>query len=197
MLANVPQGRTLRDDAVDLGWKPNHKFKGKLILTAPDAMPVDLNGVTIIIAGPLQDELQALQDMHDQWLRQRKADPTRPPASAMLAALVDKSVPNLSSIVLLAECGGKTMLLTGDARGDKIIDGLETSGKLAKDETLHVDVLKVPHHGSDNNMETSFFDASRPITTCFRGMATTVIRSGQRCRCFWMRGAWPGTTLSI
>ena len=158
VLASVPQGRTLRDDAADLGWKPNHKFKGKLILTAPDAAPVDLNGVTITVAGPLQDELQALQDMHDQWLRQRKADGTRPTASAMLAAFVDKSVPNLSSIVLLAECGGKTMLLTGDARGDKIIEGLETSGKLAENETLHVDILKVPHHGSDNNMETSFFE---------------------------------------
>uniref|UniRef100_E6VER6 Metallo-beta-lactamase domain-containing protein n=1 Tax=Rhodopseudomonas palustris (strain DX-1) TaxID=652103 RepID=E6VER6_RHOPX len=158
VLASVPQGRTLRDDAADLGWKPNHKFKGKLILTAPEVAPVDLNGVSITVAGPMQKELQALQDLHDQWLRRRKSEDTRPTASAMLAAFVDKSVPNLSSIVLLAECGGKTMLLTGDARGDKIIEGLEVSGRLAKDGTLHVDLLKVPHHGSDNNMETSFFE---------------------------------------
>jgi hypothetical protein len=158
VLASVPQGRTLRDDAADLGWKPNHKFKGKLILAAPDAVPVDLNGMSITVAGPMQKELQALQEMHDQWLRRRKTDGTRPTASAMLAAFVDKSVPNLSSIVLLAECDGKTMLLTGDARGDKIIEGLEVSGRLAKDGTLHVDILKVPHHGSDNNMETSFFE---------------------------------------
>ncbi|MFZ5739357.1 MAG: hypothetical protein ACOY6K_21015 [Pseudomonadota bacterium] len=158
VLASVPQGRTLRDDAADLGWKPNHKFKGKLILTAPEVAPVDLNGVSITVAGPMQKELQALQDLHDQWLRRRKSEGTRPTASAMLAAFVDKSVPNLSSIVLLAECGGKTMLLTGDARGDKIIEGLEMGGKLAEGETLHVDILKVPHHGSDNNMETSFFE---------------------------------------
>lgn len=158
VLASVPQGRTLRDDAADLGWKPNHKFKGKLILTAPEVAPVDLNGVSITVAGPMQKELQALQDLHDQWLRRRKSEGTRPTASAMLAAFVDKSVPNLSSIVLLAECGGKTMLLTGDARGDKIIKGLEMAGKLAEGETLHVDILKVPHHGSDNNMETSFFE---------------------------------------
>ncbi|PZA13195.1 hypothetical protein DNX69_02100 [Rhodopseudomonas palustris] len=158
VLASVPQGRTLRDDAADLGWKPNHKFKGKLILTAPEVAPVDLNCVSITVAGPMQKELQALQDLHDQWLRRRKSEGTRPTASAMLAAFVDKSVPNLSSIVLLAECGGKTMLLTGDARGDKIIEGLEMAGKLAEGETLHVDILKVPHHGSDNNMETSFFE---------------------------------------
>lgn len=158
VLASVPQGRTLRDDAADLGWKPNHKFKGKLILTSPEVAPVDLSGVAITVAGPMQKELQALQDMHDQWLRRRKNDGTRPTASAMLAAFVDKSVPNLSSIVLLAECDGKTMLLTGDARGDKIVEGLEMCGKLAKGQTLNVDILKVPHHGSDNNLETSFFE---------------------------------------
>jgi hypothetical protein len=50
------------------------------------------------------------------------------------------------------------MLLTGDARGDKILEGLELVGKLTKpDGTIHVDILKVPHHGSDNNMDTIFF----------------------------------------
>ena len=48
----------------------------------------------------------------------------------MLAAFVDKSVPNLSSIVVLAELGGKSMLLTGDARGDKILEGMELAGLL-------------------------------------------------------------------
>ena len=32
VLASIAQGRTLRDDARALGWRPNHKFKGKLIL---------------------------------------------------------------------------------------------------------------------------------------------------------------------
>ena len=32
VLASIPQGRQLRDDAKVLGWRPNHKFKGKLIL---------------------------------------------------------------------------------------------------------------------------------------------------------------------
>ena len=43
---------------------------------------------------------------------------------AELAAFSDSSVANLSSIVVLAECGGKTMMLTGDARGDDIISGV-------------------------------------------------------------------------
>src|SRR5262252_3492897 len=42
----------------------------------------------------------------------------------------DKSVPNLSSIVCLIEKNGKRVLLTGDARGDKIREGLDNAGLL-------------------------------------------------------------------
>ena len=59
---------------------------------------------------------------------------------------------------MIAEAGGKRILLTGDARGDKIIQGLELVGALKPQETMHVDVLKMPHHGSDRNMETSFLE---------------------------------------
>ena len=41
------------------------------------------------------------------------------------------------------------MLLTGDARGDKILEGMELIGLVKKGGTLDVDILKVPHHGSD------------------------------------------------
>ena len=49
------------------------------------------------------------------------------------------------------------MLLTGDARGDKILKGLESIGAVAAGGTLHVDILKVPHHGSSNNVAPKFF----------------------------------------
>jgi hypothetical protein len=64
---------------------------------------------------------------------------------------------NLSSIVVVAEAGGKSILLTGDARGDDILDGLEAEGLLKKGGTVHFDVLKLPHHGSERNVETDFF----------------------------------------
>ena len=105
----------------------------------------------------MQPELLALQEQHDKWLRAQKEKKKKSPEAA-LAAFVDKSVPNLSSIVVLAELGGKSMLLTGDARGDKILEGMELSGLLEKGGKKHVDLLKVPHHGSDNNMETIFFE---------------------------------------
>jgi beta-lactamase superfamily II metal-dependent hydrolase len=48
------------------------------------------------------------------------------------------------------------MLLTGDARGDKILQGLNSAGLQANGK-IDVDILKVPHHGSDRNVSTDFF----------------------------------------
>jgi hypothetical protein len=111
------------------------------------------------VVGPLQRELVALQGAHDRWLRERKKGKTKG-AESSLAAFVDSSIPNLSSLVLLVQAGAKQMLLTGDARGDKILEGLQLAGLLkpGTKSTMHVDVLKVPHHGSANNVETSFFE---------------------------------------
>lgn len=157
VLASIPQGRQLRDDAEALDWQLNHKFNGNLIMASKSAKPVTLaNGLKLTVIGPLQPELQALQKAHDKWLRDRNTKKAKS-SEAALAAFVDESVPNLSSIVVLAEAGDKRMLLTGDARGDKILEGLELTKLLKPKGKLHVDILKVPHHGSDNNMETSFF----------------------------------------
>ena len=58
---------------------------------------------------------------------------------------------------MLAECEGKRMLLTGDARDDHILAGLDEAG-IAKDGKTHVDILKLPHHGSIRNMRPEFFE---------------------------------------
>jgi hypothetical protein len=157
VLASIPQGRDLRNDGEFLKWKRNDKFKGKLILATKGAKPVPLDGgLKVSVIGPLQGEVQKLQKEHDKWLRKRK----KGSREAALAAFIDESIPNLSSIVVLAEAQDKSMLLTGDARGDKVLKGLQLTGLLApgNNSTMHVDVLKVPHHGSANNMETVFFE---------------------------------------
>jgi len=71
--------------------------------------------------------------------------------------------------VVLAEAKNKTVLLTGDARGDKIMEGLELVGLLPKNGNIHVDILKVPHHGSDRNMETIFFERVKADHYVFSG----------------------------
>jgi beta-lactamase superfamily II metal-dependent hydrolase len=157
VLASIPQGRQLRDDAKVLGWKANRSFKGKLILATNATKAVELKGgLKMTVVGPMRPEVLALQEAHDKWLRdQEKKKKTSPEAA--LTAFVDESVPNLSSIVVMVEAEGKRMLLTGDARGDKILEGLELVRFLQKGGSMHVDVLKVPHHGSDNNMAPVFF----------------------------------------
>lgn len=154
VLASVRQGVRVRDDARKLALRINPQFKGKLVMASADAKPVEMGkGLIFRVAGPMKPELEALQAEHDAFL---EAQAVR--TKAALASFTDTSVPNLSSIVLLAEVKGKRMLLTGDARGDKILEGLELVGLLQPGGTIHVDVLKMPHHGSDRNMEQVFLE---------------------------------------
>jgi hypothetical protein len=53
--------------------------------------------------------------------------------------------------------GGKTILLTGDALGSKVTDVLQERGMTSAAAPLKVDVLKMPHHGSDRNVTPEFF----------------------------------------
>jgi hypothetical protein len=154
VLASIPQGFQLRLDAEKLEIPLNPHTGGKLMMASAEELKVT-KGLSVIVAGPMEPDLQALQDQHDKWLKELKKQGKKPEDA--LAAFVDKSVPNLSSIVVLAKAGDKTILLTGDARGDKILEGLEKAGVIKDGGTLHVDVLKVPHHGSSNNVAPEFF----------------------------------------
>jgi len=155
VLASIEQGHQLRLDADNLGVTLNSEFGEHLIIA--DSTPIDMgDGLSFLVAGPMVPELKQLQAKHDQWLKDLKAKGLKP--GDALSAYVDKSVPNLSSLVVLARCGGKSILLTGDARGDKILEGLEYAGALKPGKSMHVDILKVPHHGSSNNLETGFFE---------------------------------------
>lgn len=156
VLASIPQAKDLQDAAKVLGWKINGRFGGKPIVATGKADPVPLDGgLALRIAGPMQAEIDALRKDYAKWQEKRK----QKKAESALAAFVDESVPNLSSIVVLVEAEGKRMLLTGDARGDKIIEGLQMAGLLeaGRKSTMHVDIVKVPHHGSANNLAEEFF----------------------------------------
>jgi beta-lactamase superfamily II metal-dependent hydrolase len=155
VLASVSQGFRLRDDSRALKLRINPEFKGKLVIAKKAGKQIDMGkGLKFTVIGPMNDEILALQQAHDDFLQKQKEK-----AEASLAAFADKSVPNLSSLVVLAEVGKKRMLLTGDARGDKILQGLELVGLLKDDgkSKIHVDVLKGPHHGSNRNVEPIFF----------------------------------------
>lgn len=152
VLASVKQGDDLRRLAEALGIPINAQFAGKLISTAPGTtVSHTVAGVELVVLGPRQPELQELQKEFDDWLK-RQPFAQRTPAS-LLAGLDDKSAANLSSIVLLARKDGRSILLTGDARSDKICEGLADCGLLKDGETIDVGILKMPHHGSIRNLD--------------------------------------------
>lgn len=157
VLASVQQGAQLRSDVVNkLRAELNVDFGGGLVMASKGARPVELDGgVKLTVVGPMEPELKDLFEEHQKWL-EGLAEKGKTPED-VLSAYVDESVPNLSSIVVLAEAGGKRILFTGDARGDKILKGLELVGLAEPGGTIEVEVLKVPHHGSSNNLSLDFF----------------------------------------
>lgn len=66
------------------------------------------------------------------------------------------TVPNLASLMLLVEEGNKSVLLTGDGHFQDVLDGLELADKLDASGSLHVNVFKVQHHGSEHNTHLDF-----------------------------------------
>lgn len=151
----VREGNRLRLAAQKLKIGLNDGFKDDLIVVDTAQEPIHFGPLKLRIAGPSQANLKALRQKWLEWLAETSQRLATDPKAA---AMVDRSVPNLSSIVLLATCEDKTVLLTGDARGDHILSGLKKAG-LAKKGKLHVDVLKVQHHGSRRNSDENFFRA--------------------------------------
>jgi hypothetical protein len=157
VLAGVAQGRRLRDDARNqhLRIPINPGFKDRLIVSVQEGQVLDLkDGLKMTIAGPMQPELEKLRKEYADWTKKHEDEIKK---EGIPASFKDTSVPNLSSIVALAEVAGKRMLLTGDARGDKILKGLEFVGLLRPGGEMKVDIFKVPHHGSDRDMEPIVF----------------------------------------
>jgi hypothetical protein len=153
--ANVPQGRRLRDNADALSLLLNDPFP-KLVSLRPGqkSLPVGSN-LRLRVVGPSQARLEKLERDWDAKLKTLQKEKAAE-AKALAASFMDDSVYNLSSIVVSAEAGGKKMLLTGDGLAGDILAGLREAKVLKEGGTLHVDVLKLPHHGSARNVTEEF-----------------------------------------
>lgn len=163
VLAGHADGRTLRADYEFLFRKDrimriNMPFgrpndASPLMLTAPP-MKAQIDGLELHVSGPSQAELVKLREDFELFLKKKGLGV--PAALLAAAGAQDTSPTNLSSVVCLLKFDGKTILMTGDARGDRILKGLQGAG-LRDDRALHVNVLKVPHHGSSHNAGPNFF----------------------------------------
>jgi hypothetical protein len=84
------------------------------------------------------------------------------------------TTPNLASLMFFVREGDRTLLLTGDGHADDVLKGLAQRELLDANGKLHVDVLKVPHHGAEFNMTPAFAQAvtADDYIFCGNGFAT-------------------------
>jgi len=123
---------------------------------------------------PLETEARLLADELSTLALEARIEDSLGASAKELGRRKKVTPPNLASLMFLVEEGTKKLLLTGDGHADDIIAGLELRKKLDADGNLHVNVLKVQHHGAEYNMTPDF---ARRITAdhyvfCGNGYAT-------------------------
>jgi beta-lactamase superfamily II metal-dependent hydrolase len=178
LAVSIPDGiELLRLVEEDTPIPRNDPFEGLVLLKRqPHIEPLGTTSLTVL--GPAKKHLKKLRDEWRVWLEktgveqaveQAVTDPlagegagdqlvqTLSSAAAIIAETDPEKVtpPNRASILLLAEEGAQTCLLTGDAAEEEIIDGLKAAGRL-QGGRFRCNVLKVQHHGSENNVSKSF-----------------------------------------
>ena len=161
----------------------NPEFDNGLMFVTDPPDPLQVGNLQFTVIGPFTEDLKKLRDDWNEWLRTQQAkdqlarirrknerdegqltDSGLNEALGLLVAqaeeLGDRSqvtLPNLASLMFyLEEPNGPTVLLTGDGHWQDILDGLENTGKMPFGGGLHVNVLKVQHHGSENNWHHDF-----------------------------------------
>ena len=103
------------------------------------------------------DILETFADPKIELLPSPIEPPTMDDTDPACGSYVDVSTVNLGSIVMMAELSGKRILLTADARGDVIISALAQAGYTDDKGNAEVDILVLPHGGSDRNVTADFF----------------------------------------
>jgi hypothetical protein len=155
IMQSVGQGNDLAADLRTLRLEGNDPVGG-FVMAKKGQPSFWIEGAKVRVIGPLESRLEALRR---EWAKALKK-PTKKARQAALQALflptksLDKSIPNLSSIVLLVEIGKRKLLLTGDAHGDDVVNAWKELGLASEPTTL--DLLKMPHHGSIRNTTETF-----------------------------------------
>lgn len=148
VLASVPQGQHLHAFAKRQGLDltMNHPYQ-PLVMAHAGQKPANIEGLELTVVAP---DAQAVENLRKAWKKNRK--------EGITAAYNDRSPYNLSSIAVVAQFEGRTMLLTGDALGNEVMEGLGKRGLTDSDGKAHFDLIKLPHHGSQNNVAEDFFE---------------------------------------
>jgi hypothetical protein len=174
----IQVSKLIAADALDipLNQPPGATKPAPLLYVRRDTAPFDVGTMKFTLLGPTKDELEKLRQGWNTWLRENQ-DRVRSLRSELKRRIDEFSsglsaaspfdlrdwngipdykgvtAPNVASMMFLVEEDGKTLLLTGDAQQDYILGGLKQLGFLADGGHLHVNVLKMPHHGSEHNFD--------------------------------------------
>jgi hypothetical protein len=167
VVVSVNQGENLTTFALQTDSTINQDAPGVLI--AAGQAPKGLLPAKVTILNP---NTRALEKLRKDWLEavKKKKKKAGEPAAAGLDVVrfkADQAVANLSSIVMLVEGFGRRILLTGDQRGDHVLEGLINTSQMKEGETFHVDIMKVPHHGSTANVQPELIEAVTADTYVF------------------------------
>jgi len=184
LATSVKQGLQLQNriSPSQLGIPLNPESQGKPLIVDDPAARFDVGAMKITLLGPFKEDLVRLREDWNKYVKdnqdkilevQKKAEEDQErlrlseaeAARRFLSAYAqsqtrgDVTPPNLASIVFLAEEGNQKVLMTGDGRDEEILKGLEKTGHIAAQGNLHVDILKIQHHGSINNVNRKFCKA--------------------------------------
>jgi hypothetical protein len=155
---------------------------GKLMMRRNGQSPITVGSLKLTILGPSSPDLEKLRAEWKTWLdgHATKLATIKTKGAADEAAIGNSDVaaflarmalaaetfgnpsevtpPNLASLMFFVKDGDQTLLLTGDGRGDQVLAGLRATNLMPAAGPLHVDVLKVMHHGAENNIDHEFCD---------------------------------------
>ena len=152
----IREGHDLYQYAHELGIEINPQFNNDTIIVTDKPKELKFGNLKFLVIGPTRKNLEDLRKQWLDWLdKHEKALKTR--VDYRLAIQADKSIPNLSSIMFLAKEKDNTILFTGDGLGEHVIYGLKQARLLGSSRSVHVNILKLPHHGSDRNITRDFF----------------------------------------
>lgn len=154
-LKGVSEGKDLTKLAQTLSIPINPQFGGDIITS--DRKVIGFDELNIQILGPTRKNLEKLRKIWDDWFRSHPQSVVTPKDYEALQIL-DASITNLSSIMFVVESGGQKLLFTGDGLGKDLVEVLSEKHMLNSEGRIHVDILKVPHHGSERNSSEQFFE---------------------------------------
>lgn len=177
----IKVSRRIAADQLDIPL--NGEFRKLLAMVRDTTTPIKLkpgSKLSIRVIGPFEKDLEILRDYWNAWLQDAKnagavkklndwLEKTRTGLPAgTLDLTIDEEIgrrskvtePNLASLMLLLEeskpGGVARAIMTGDGHHEDILAGLKHHGLLPDGQGLHVDLLKIQHHGSEHNLDRAF-----------------------------------------